>query len=80
LFLRDARKAELRGWLLDVMYCIDTLGRKEFTLQEMYSFEKILNEKHPNNVNIRPKIRQQLQFLRDKNYLVFLGAGKYKVR
>jgi len=34
---------------------------------------------HPENKNIKAKIRQQLQFLRDKWYLEFLDIGKYKV-
>jgi len=35
--------------------------------------------KHPDNHHIKAKIRQQLQFLRDKGYLQFFGSGKYKV-
>jgi type II restriction enzyme len=34
---------------------------------------------HPENNNIKPKIRQQLQFLRDKWYLGFLEKGMYRV-
>ncbi|HDT15115.1 MAG TPA: hypothetical protein ENN55_02790 [Firmicutes bacterium] len=34
-------------------------------------------EIHPENRNIKPKIRQQLQFLRDKGYLYFEGKGRY---
>ena len=44
----------------------------------MYQFEDILKVKHPRNNNIRPKIRQQLQFLRDKGFIEFLGDGKYR--
>jgi len=32
------------------------------------------------NKNIKPKIRQQLQFLRDKNYIEFIEAGKYRLK
>ena len=42
LFLQETRKTDLRGWILDIMNCIDTLGKDEFTLQEMYNFENIL--------------------------------------
>jgi len=79
LFLRDAKKSELRGWILDVMNCIDILDKSQFTLQEIYAFENLLKEKHPENKHIKDKIRQQLQFLRDKGYLRFLGNGKYQV-
>ena len=80
LFLRDAKKTELRGWLLDIMNYIDILNQKEFTLQDMYAFEGELSKKHPKNKNIKEKIRQQLQFLRDKGHLVFLSRGKYRVK
>jgi len=80
LFLRDTRNQELKGWILDVMKCIDKLGKKEFSLQEIYQFEEYLKSKHPNNQHIKDKIRQQLQFLRDKGYLEFLDRGKYKLK
>ncbi len=79
LFLRETKKNELKGWILDIMNCIDALNKQNFTLSEMYSFEKILAIKHPNNKHIKDKIRQQLQFLRDKGYIEFLGNGKYKL-
>lgn len=55
------------------------LEKIEFTLPEMYSFEEELKRIHPRNKHIKPKIRQQLQILRDKGILEFLGKGKYKV-
>ncbi len=79
LFLRESKKAKLKGWILDVMNCIDKLGKNEFKLNEIYAFEKYLKIKHPENKHIEDKIRQQLQFLRDKGYLKFLGDGKYKL-
>ena len=79
LFLRENEKAELKGWILDVMSCIDKIDQKEFTLQDIYNFEKVLARKHPRNKNVKDKIRQQLQLLRDKGYLQFLGNGKYKM-
>ena len=79
LFLRETKKAELKGWILDVMSCIDKLNKKEFTLAEIYKFENILSQKHPENKHVKDKIRQQLQFLRDKGYLEFIESGKYKM-
>jgi type II restriction enzyme len=66
---------EKRGWTLDVLNAINSLGKKEFSLTEAYSFELQLSQFHPANRNIRPKIRQQLQVLRDLNLLEFLGGG-----
>lgn len=78
LFLRE-KKIETKWWFLDIMKCIELLHKKEFTLQEMYNFEEVLRLQYPNNNFIKDKIRQQPQFLRDKNYLEFLGDGKYRI-
>lgn len=67
-----------RGWLLDVLSCMDRLAGTIFTLHEMYEFENELAAKHPGNKNVRPKIRQQLQVLRDKGLIEFLQPGIYR--
>lgn len=69
---------EARGWLFDVLQCVNKIQMHEFTIDDVYSFETILSAKHPNNHNVRPKIRQQLQYLRDKGFLQFTQRGKYK--
>lgn len=79
LFLRS-QKLELKGWLLDVMSCIDKLNKTAFSLNEIYYFESLLKLKHPNNNNIKAKIRQQLQILRDNNYIEFKGRGIYRLK
>jgi type II restriction enzyme len=78
LFLKKEPKATERGWLLDIMNCIDKL-EEEFSLAEIYKFEKELQIKHPHNLHIKDKIRQQLQILRDSGYIEFLGKGKYRL-
>src|SRR5258708_17161589 len=67
----------LRGWTFDVLSVARQLGN-EFTLDQMYAHEAGLASLHPQNQNIRPKIRQQLQVLRDLSVLRFLGDGKYQ--
>ena len=67
-----------RGWLLDVLTYINNIPNQEFSLEEIYNFENALSTKHPQNHSIRPKIRQQLQLLRDKGFLQFLGHGIYR--
>jgi len=79
LFLRESKDINLKGWILDVMNCIDKLNKKDFTLDEIYNFENVLSKKHPENKHIKDKIRQQLQFLRDKGYLEFLDRGNYRL-
>ena len=68
---------ESRGWLMDILQCVDKLG-DEFTLEEMYSFTNLLQLKYPDNNNVQPKIRQQLQILRDRGFLKFTTRGHYK--
>jgi type II restriction enzyme len=77
LFLREA-KSEQKGWLLDVMMCIDKIGN-QFSLKELYAFVPYLKTKHPDNNFIEDKIRQQLQVLRDKGFLKFTNRGNYEV-
>jgi len=79
LFLKKVRVPEAKGWILDIMNCIDTLNKKEFSLQDVYDFESDLRVIHPENKHIKDKIRQQLQFLRDKGYLKFTGRGNYLI-
>lgn len=67
-----------RGWLVDVMHFVDRCGPGEFALSDVYAFEPQLASLYPNNANVRPKIRQQLQVLRDNGYLEFLGGGRYR--
>ena len=62
---------------MDILHCINIIPTKEFTLNEIYKFEKELHIKYPKNNNIKPKIRQQLQFLRDRGVIEFLGDGRY---
>ena len=74
LAIRDVHS---RGWLMDVLNCVNKICKQQFNLQDVYYFEKELQLRHPENHNIKPKIRQQLQFLRDKGFIQFLGNGQY---
>ena len=67
-----------RGWLLDVLTCINCVQFDIFSLSMMYEFCDFLSVKHPNNNNIQAKIRQQLQQLRDLGFIEFLGHGQYR--
>ena len=79
LFLRD-QDVDARGWLLDVMRCVESLGKREFSIDDAYSFEGELARLYPANRNVKPKIRQQLQYLRDRGYLEFVSRGYYRLR
>lgn len=78
MFLAKQNNIQSRGWTLDVLTCVESLGAV-FSLSEMYKFEDLLAAKYPENHHIKDKIRQQLQILRDKGLLEFLGTGKYRL-
>lgn len=59
---------------------MERIGRAEFTIDDVYGFERHLSRLYPENRNVRPKIRQQLQVLRDGGRLVFEGRGRYRLR
>ena len=67
-----------RSWLFDVLRCIERIPNEVFSLEEIYNLIPELQRLHPNNNNIHAKIRQQLQILRDKDFLEFIGSGIYK--
>lgn len=68
---------ESRGWLMDTLTLVERLG-EVFTLSQMYSFVSVLQQKYPQNRHIQDKIRQQLQYLRDKGFIEFIGQGTYR--
>src|SRR5580700_5070081 len=70
----------IRGWTLDVFTTVRRLGRARFSLQELYQLEPYLQRIHPRNRNVRPKIRQQLQVLRDLGPIEFKSPGNYALR
>ena len=79
-FVKGTQNIEAKGWLLDVLLCVERIKKRDFSLEEVYAFEGYLKAKHPMNNNIKAKIRQQLQFLRDKNVVEFVGRGRYQMK
>ena len=71
-------KIDSRGWLLDVLRCVEKIPNKEFCLDEMCAFTDELQQKHPDNNFVPDKIRQQLQYLRDKGFIKFTSRGHYQ--
>ncbi len=76
--LLQTNNLESRGWLIDILNCVEKITNNEFSLKQMYEFEKELKFRHPENNFIKDKIRQQLQFLRDKGFIEFTKRGNYK--
>jgi type II restriction enzyme len=70
-------RPESKGWLRDVLTCVQKLPSGTFTLEDLYSFEPDLQGLHAANQNVRPKIRQQLQVLVAKDILRRERPGVY---
>ncbi|MDP3764050.1 MAG: RhuM family protein [bacterium] len=62
------------AWFLRQANILDT---KKITPSALTALTVLVAESSPNH---KDKIRQQLQVLRDKNYLEFMGRGVYRVR
>lgn len=77
IFLRN-KSIDSKGWILAILKCIEKMPNKDFTLKDIYTFEKDLKLKYPNNNFIKDKIRQQLQLLRDREIIEYNGRGTYK--
>lgn len=71
-------KIAKRGWFMQVLLCVESISATEFDLRDMYKFEDHLKSHFPDNKNIKAKIRQQLQELRNRKLLEFIGNGKYR--
>ncbi|MCP4259045.1 MAG: restriction endonuclease [Planctomycetes bacterium] len=67
-----------RSWTLDVLTALRSLSKNEFAIDDAYSFEEVLSQRHPENYHVRDKIRQQLQILRDLGYIKFIRRGHYR--
>lgn len=76
---RSEIKARERGWTLDVLKSIRTLGKTEFTNNDAYTLVPHLEKLHPDNRHIKDKIRQQLQVLRDAKLLIHAGTGRWRL-
>jgi type II restriction enzyme len=68
-----------RGWATLTLRAIRDINQDTFLLSDLYKSEVIFSRHYPNNNNVRAKIRQQLQVLRDLGYLEFCGKGLYKM-
>lgn len=72
------------SWKQAVAKCVlDIVNRSNspnFTLEQVYAYSGQLSRLFPRNKNVRPKIRQVLQRLRDQERFVsFLRKGRYSL-
>lgn len=68
-------RRDLVGWL-ELVY--DVLPEGEFTNDVVYACESEFRRQYPDNRNIRAKVRQQLQILRDMGLIQHVAAGRWR--
>jgi HKD family nuclease len=72
---KPTRRDIAGGWL-ELVY--DNLPDGEFDNEQAYANEQLFRQQYPDNQNIRAKIRQQLQLLRDMQLIEHLGAARWR--
>lgn len=76
---RDALMADFDGWQKLTLNEMLNMPESEFGLQELLDLcEPVAAIQYPENNNVRAKLRQQLQFLRDFGLVEFVRPGRYK--
>jgi hypothetical protein len=68
----------MSGCKLELYLCLCELDTSEFNLAEVYKFSGRLCRLYPTNTEMKAKIRQKLQELRDDGFVEFLGRGHYR--
>ncbi|MQC26624.1 MAG: hypothetical protein DWG76_04130 [Chloroflexi bacterium] len=70
-----ASKKDLVGWL-EMVY--DSLPDGNFSTTQMYEYEEEFSAHYPENNNVRAKIRQQLQYLRDIDLVEHISTNNWR--
>lgn len=68
-------RTDLIGWP-ELVY--DALPDGMFTNQEIYEYEHAFKQRYPQNLNIKAKIRQQLQILREIGFIEHVRKGVWR--
>jgi len=69
-----------RGWTVEVLGVLRSLGTRDFELADLYRFESYFSVLYPKNQHLKQKLRQQLQVLRDLGFVRFNGHGQYSLK
>lgn len=76
---REALLEGFSGWQKLTLRGVLAMPDDGFRLQELYeACEPAAAKEYPSNRNVRPKLRQQLQMLRDLGLVEFVNPGHYK--
>lgn len=62
-----------------VLEIVNRYNRVDFALRQVYAYTPEFSRTFPRNLNVRAKVRQILQQLRDDGFLSFCGEGRYTI-
>lgn len=68
-------RSDLFGWL-ELVYNVLPAG--EFSNQDIYAYEDLFRQYYPHNMNIKAKIRQQLQILQRLGFIQHVSKGVWR--
>jgi len=69
----------LGGWTALTLEGVFSIKKQSFELDEVYrACKPLATTRYPDNYNVEAKVRQQLQILRDLEFIEFLGGGSYR--
>ena len=76
----DAALVEgFKGWTRLTLHGVLAMPESEFQIPDLLEVcGPMAARQYPSNQNVRPKLRQQLQILRDLGLVEFLGKGSYR--
>ena len=68
-----------KGWTRLTLQGVLSMPESEFQIPDLLAVcGPMAARQYPRNQNVRPKLRQQLQILRDRGLVEFLGKGLYR--
>ena len=59
---KAVQRPESKGWILDIMNCIDELKKNEFSLSDLWGVWKALHEIHPKITKCKTKDKTTTSF------------------
>lgn len=60
LFLREHNNISTKGWLINVLRCVERIRKPVFQISDLHGYEDELRAIYPSNRHIKEKMRQQL--------------------
>ncbi len=72
---------QFSGWLRLTLRGVLEMPGSGFGMQQLFAVcQPIASVEYPNNHNVEAKLRQQLQFLRDRGFVEFISPGQGRYR